>query len=743
MKKTLLTLAMLALSLTSAQASVVINATNFPDEKLRASVLDYDYTCDNDGVLSDEEIENCREMQAWGAKNLKGLEIFSNVETIILNGDEESYSSITSFDAKPFKNLRRFDINNYAITSLDLTYSNNLGMVEVNNCRDFSAIKTTSNNDYVVYMINLPKLTDMSACDFKNARGLEFKRTGIQDIDVSNYGKLEWLRVAGDYDAEGEMQVYELNSINVAGCDILWELGFQNVKLQSVSLSELPRFYALQLFQCETKDLSVVNMPNLGDVVCSNCSIENITIKNCPVLNGVGCADNNIKTLIIDDSPILYTVKAENNQLMWLDMQYVNNPLQGQNWFMVDNQQPRVQAVKISPTETGLLVHSRFDVSRVLNLRAKGLSQTPRETTVDGIRYFVFYDDGPDTPNLVGSDCGYVYETKWPYPWMDENSKDNNLPVTLKVTSWTKHQAFLTLSESRVEGKYGEPAPAAPTVTRSQDYDGKITFSSSNESVVKVNAETGQLTVVGAGTAIISVSGAETDYRLAPVTKTYTVYIEKATPVIAFPAAEINATYGETVPLNPLTVTWYEGTVTYASVNEEKAIVTADGVVTTLGAGDVTIKGIAPETSNFKRGEVTYMLHIAKASPILSFEKNGLTVLLGEAVPENKLNVGLYDGEVQYTSSDETVATVNAQGMVTAIAIGEVTITATGAETENCYKAQQAQYQLTISDASGISTITSDAASTGKVYNLKGQQVNLSTAGKGVYIIGGKKVVRD
>lgn len=196
------------------------------------------------------------------------------------------------------------------------------------------------------------------------------------------------------------------------------------------------------------------------------------------------------------------------------------------------------------------------------------------------------------------------------------------------------------------------------------------------------------------------------------------------------------------MPLNPLTVTWYEGTVTYASVNEEKAIVTADGVVTTLGAGDVTIKGIAPETSNFKRGEVTYMLHIDKASPIFSFEKNGLTVLLGEAVPENKLNVGLYDGEVQYTSSDETVATVNAQGMVTAIAIGEVTITATGAETENCYEAQQAQYQLTISDASGISTITSDAASTGKAYDLNGRKVNPQTAHKGVYIVEGKKVIK-
>lgn len=657
MKKTLLTIMAFALTMTSAKANVAINSTNFPDEKLREAVMDYDYTCNNDGTLSDEEIENCREMQVWGAKNLKGLELLPNLETIILTGDEASYSSITSFDAKPFKKLGRLDITNYAITSLDLTYSNSLWTVEVNNCRDFSAIKTASNSDYVVYMINLPKLTDMSACEFKNVRGLEFKRTGIQDIDVSNYDKLEWLNVAGNYNEDGsEMLVYELNSINVAGCDILWELGFQNVKLQSVSLSELPRFYALQLFQCETKELSVVNMPNLGGVSCNDCSIENITIKNCPVLNGVECADNSIKTLIIDDSPTLYTVKAENNQLMWLDMQYVKNQDQNQNWFAVDNQRPAVQAVKLSPTETGLLVHSRFDVSRVLNLRAKGISQTPREATVDGIRYFVFYDNGPDTPNLVGSDCFYEYETKWPYPWMEENSKDNNLPVTLNVYSWTKHQAFLTLSESTVRGKYAEPAPAAPTVTRSQDYDGKITFSSSNEQVVKVNAETGELTVVGAGTAIITVRGEETDYRLAPVTY-YSVIIDKVSPVFAFEQAAIEAE-------------------------------------------------------------------------------------VGKAVPENKLTIQMYDGAVQYTSSNEELATVDANGVVTAKAEGEVTIIATGPETLNCFEAMKAEYKLTIKgEGAGVSSLTLKAEAD-KAYDLQGRKLNTKTARKGVVIVDGRKVVR-
>ena len=741
MKKILLSLSVFMLALTNAQASVVINDKNFPDEKLRERVMDYDF--DGDETLSAEEIENFREIQVWGAKNLKGLELLPNLETILLYGDEESYSSITSFDAKPFKTLGRFEIHNYGITSLDLTYSNSLWDIEVNNCRDFSAIKTDSNGDgYGVYLINLPKLTDMSACEFKNARGVEFKLTGIQDIDVSNHPTLEWLRIAGDYNEDGsEMIAYELNSVNVAGCNELWELGIDNVKIQSVSLSGLPRFYALQLFQCNTQYLSVENMVNLGGLECSGCSIQNLTIKNCPVLNGVGCADNNIHNLIIDDSPNLFALNAENNKLMWLDMSHVQNYEVGEtNSFKVDNQTPGVVAVKLSPTETGLLVHERFDVKRVKNLRAKGIGQTPRETTVDGIRYFVFYDNGPDTPNLVGSDCGYEYETKWPYPWVEENSKDNNLPVTLNVYRWTKHQAFLKVSKNRVEGVYGQPAPEAPEITRSQDYDGKITFSSSNESVVKVDPNTGVLTVIGAGTATINVKGVETDYRLAPSTS-YTVFIDKATPIISFPQKEINCVYGQEVPLNQLTVEWYEGTVTYSSANTKKATVTAEGVVTTLGAGNVTINGIAPETNNFKRAQVSYVLHIDKAvSPVFAFEKDHIDALLGKPVPENKLSKGLYDGKVLFTSSDENIAAIGTDGEIILKTVGTVTITANGPETENCYQATPASYTMTIEDPDGIGNVNVNDTDN-EWYNVNGVRLSGKPRQKGIYIFDGKKVL--
>lgn len=650
MSRILLSLAAFVLSLTNAQASVVINETNFPDDALRNYASQYDE--DGNGTLSDAELATITIINAGGILNLKGAEHFTNLEELHLWGYSEE-ESIRQIDPSVFPKLYRFtllDCN--GVTALDFSKNTMFEQIDLSYSPNVQALSLPASVKEI-HLNGTPKLTALDVSQLTNLTGLWLQHTGITDLDFSNHPAIQLVSILGEEDA-----VDKMNSLNLQNCATLVNVDIRYTTIKSLSMKHLPIVRTLMMLNNDITTITIDDCEEFNDITCDHNVLGTLSLTNNPQLRAVNCEDNRLQVLIADNCPVLGRVQAFNNRLMWLDLKDVVKGNVDESILKLDNQQPTVQAVKLSPTETGLRVHERLDVSRVLNLRAKGIAQTPKEVFVDGIRYFVFYDNGPDTPDLVGSDCGYEYATQWPYPWQEGNSTDNRLPVTLNVTSWTKHQAFLTLSQSRVEGKYGEPAPAAPTVTRSQDYDGKITFSSSNESVVKVNAETGQLTVVGAGTAIISVSGAETDYRLAPVTKTYTVWIDKATPVFSF----------------------------------EKAAVTAN---------------------------------------------------LGAAVPANKLSVGLYDGEVQYTSSDETVATVNAQGMVTAIAIGEVTITATGAETDNCYEAQQAQYQLTISDASGISTITSDAASTGKVYNLKGQQVNLPTAHKGVYIVEGKKVVKN
>ena len=650
MSRILLSLAAFVLTLTSAQASVVINETNFPDENLRNYASQYDE--DGNGTLSDAELATITSINAGGILNLKGAEHFTNLEELHLWGYSEE-QSIREVDPSVFPKLYRFTLQDCnGVTALDFSRNTMFETIELSRCSNVQALSLPASVKEI-QLNGTSKLTALDVSKLTNLTGLWLQHTGITDLDFSNHPAIQLVSILGE-----EGSVDKMNSLNLQNCATLENVDIRFTTIKSLSMKHLPTVRTLMMLNNDITTITIDDCEVFNDITCDQNVLGTLYVKNNPQLHVINCQDNKLQVLIADNNPQLGQVQAFNNKLMWLDLKDVVKGNVDESILKLDNQQPTVQAVKLSPTETGLLVHERLDVSRVLNLRAKGIAQTPKEVFVDGIRYFVFYDNGPDTPNLVGSDCGYEYATQWPYPWQEGNSTDNRLPVTLNVTSWTKHQAFLTLSQNRIEGRYGEPAPAAPTVTRSQDYDGKIMFSSSNEKVVKVNAETGELTVVGAGTAIISVSGAETDYRLAPVTKTYIVWIDKATPVFSF----------------------------------EKAAVTAN---------------------------------------------------LGAAVPANKLCVGLYDGEVQYTSSDEQIATVSQDGVVTSLAIGEVTITATGAETDNCYEAQQAQYQLTISDASGISTITSDAASTGKVYNLKGQQVNLPTSGKGVYIIGGKKVVRD
>ena len=74
--KKIFTLAALAIALTTARASVVINETNFPDEAMRYALIDSQIDADGDGILTDEEIENANGIYIQGCKNLKGLELF-------------------------------------------------------------------------------------------------------------------------------------------------------------------------------------------------------------------------------------------------------------------------------------------------------------------------------------------------------------------------------------------------------------------------------------------------------------------------------------------------------------------------------------------------------------------------------------------------------------------------------------------------------------------------------------------
>lgn len=187
--------------------------------------------------------------------------------------------------------------------------------------------------------------------------------------------------------------------------------------------------------------------------------------------------------------------------------------------------------------------------------------------------------------------------------------------------------------------------------------------------------------------------------------------------------------------------------VTYSSNKTDVAEVDAEGNVTLKKAGRVNIDVTFAGNDEYKAASAscTLIVNDYRTTPELSFDQEEYTANMRDgntfsgATLYNELEVA----PLSYTSSNEEVAEVAANGVVILRSTGETTITVWFAGDKN-FKAASASYKLKVVDevVDGIQGITIDnMPEDAKVYNLNGQRVNTKTLKSGVYVVNGKKVV--
>lgn len=187
--------------------------------------------------------------------------------------------------------------------------------------------------------------------------------------------------------------------------------------------------------------------------------------------------------------------------------------------------------------------------------------------------------------------------------------------------------------------------------------------------------------------------------------------------------------------------------VTYSSNKTDVAEVDAEGNVTLKKAGRVNIDVTFAGNDEYKAGTAscTLIVNDYRNTPELAFDQEEYTANMREG--NTFSGATLYnESEVTpltYTSSNEEVAEVAANGVVILRSTGETTITVWFAG-DNDFKATSASYKLTVIDevVDGIQSITIDnMPEDAKVYNLNGQRMNAKALKSGVYVVNGKKVV--
>ena len=252
--------------------------------------------------------------------------------------------------------------------------------------------------------------------------------------------------------------------------------------------------------------------------------------------------------------------------------------------------------------------------------------------------------------------------------------------VSKKVIPVTK----VTITPSTLNLATGETV----TLTVSVEPEGaayEVEWSSSDETVATI--VDGVVTAVGEGTATVTAV-------VGDDSATCVVTVETPIESITLDKTELEMVKGDTeiltVTINPETAK--EVKVTWSSSDEKIATVDETGKVTAVGAGEATI------TAKAGGKEATCKVTVKVPVESITLDKTSLTlkegataVLVATVKPDDAT-----DKTVTWSSSDETIATVDNNGKVTGIKEGEATVTAkAGDKTATC-KVTVSNYVFTI-----------------------------------------------
>ena len=244
---------------------------------------------------------------------------------------------------------------------------------------------------------------------------------------------------------------------------------------------------------------------------------------------------------------------------------------------------------------------------------------------------------------------------------------------TITVAQWITD---ITLDKTTITLNEGQEQILTPTVNPATAVDKSLTYTSSDTSVATVDPE-GKVTAVSKGTATIKATANDgsVNYATCPVTvirPVTSIELNKSSLVLYRGTSNVTETLYATVKPSSASNT----AVTWTSSNTSVAMVSSSGVVTGKARGTATIM----VTSNDGNGvQAICEVEVRQYVTSTTLDRTMWPLVIGD---EASISVSVFpdnanDMSVTWSSSDNTIASVDNSGTVTAKAKGKATIKAT------------------------------------------------------------------
>ena len=236
----------------------------------------------------------------------------------------------------------------------------------------------------------------------------------------------------------------------------------------------------------------------------------------------------------------------------------------------------------------------------------------------------------------------------------------------------------ITLNAKEMTLFSGNSLELKATIAPADADDQSITWTSSDETIARVNNK-GGVTGVKGGEAIITAtsndSGKTAQCKVVVRQSPESISLSAETKTLG-----VNTSFKLTATVLPENT--FNKEVTFTSSDEAIAKVDKDGNITALKAGECLIKATASDGKTAAECKVKVVVPAEKVSlnnTLFNIAKGQTTSLKATVTPENTT-----DKTITWTSSDETVATVDKNGKITTLKGGKAIIRATSS-TEGVY----------------------------------------------------------
>ena len=246
-----------------------------------------------------------------------------------------------------------------------------------------------------------------------------------------------------------------------------------------------------------------------------------------------------------------------------------------------------------------------------------------------------------------------------------------NITVNIKATK-------ITLDKTKIELTTGKETEKITPSIEPSIANKNVKYTSSDESVATVSSD-GVVTAVGSGTC--KITAAPTDG--SKVTASCDVTVDIKTTEMKLDKTNYTFNKAETIKINPvITPSKASKKLTWTSSNTKVAIVSSDGKVTPVGKGTCKIIATTTDGTNIK-GSCNIIVDIKPM--VVGLDKTSYTFNDNQTM---KLNATILpsqasDTKLNWTSDNESIATVDGNGVVTPVKNGTCNITATTADGTN------------------------------------------------------------